>query len=402
MAVGSYRVLVRDSGFNRVGEISTFEKLEMALRFNAPGTWRLEMAKAAPIDAQGNWQTLAGPIAGTPDTDVATLLSQPGAGIIVERNGVVLMSGPVRKLERVWSETQDNLVAWGPDDMAVLADRIVLPVPGGSAPYSGSAYDVRTGIAETIIRQYVDVNAGPSARSDRAVPGLTLAVDGGHGTTITGRGRFQQLLELVRQLAYDGGDLGFRVVQSGTTRQFAVYQPTDRTATVVFSRELDNLSGVEYSLSSAEANYVTVGGGGTGTGRSVQEGQDSASVVRWGRIETFLDRRDTTVVGELNQAITDELAARAQRSELKLSPIDTDAIAFMTDYQLGDKVTVVVDGVALADLVRQVNIVLTATDSEQVAPVVGGSNLAKVVPTFFGGSSTQRSLDVRVSNLERV
>lgn len=343
-------------------------------------------------------------VVGTADTDAASLLSAKGAGIIVERNGVVLLSGPVRKLERRWSKDEDDLVAWGPDDTFVLTTRIALPVPSGP-PYSSSAYDVRTGVASTIIRQYVDVNAGPGAVVQRQVAGLALAADPGIGTTVTGRARFHWLIELAQSLAQTGGGLGFRVVQVGTTRQFQVYQPADKTATAIFSRDLDNLAGHEYSLAAAGANYVYAGGGGVGTARTIVEGQDSQSVVDWDRVETFLDRRDTTDPTELQQAITDELAARAQQADIRLSPVDTEGLAFGTDYGLGDKVTAVIDTVPLRDLIRQVNITLTAADGEVVEPAVGTAALAQVVPTFFASpvvAPRDARADRRLSNLERV
>lgn len=345
--IRSYRIFVRDSGRNRVAEISEYYSLTMTLRFNRVGGWILK----ANADAAG-----------------LSLLTF-GGGLVVTRNGTTILSGPLRRRVRVWDVKEDSLVASGPDDLIWITDRLALPVVTGP-PYTASAYDVRTAVAETAIKQYVDFNAGPSANSQRRVSGLTIQATAGTGASVTGRARFVNLLELIQELALAGGGLGFRVVPSGTNLEFQVYTPADKTATVFFSETFGNLESFDYDDLAPEMNYVIVAGGGEGTARVFEEMGDSASIIKYGRIEMFRDRRDTSDAAELRQTGNEELDDKAQHIHLKTKVLDTDAIAFGTDYNLGDRVTVMVDGVAFAETVREVKITLTPDKGEEIEPVI--------------------------------
>jgi hypothetical protein len=316
--MANYKVYVRDSNFNKVAEIEDYQSLQMITRFNAVGSWALDLPT---------------------DCDAARELIKPKSGIIVTRNGRTLFSGPATARKRSWDNSGDKLNVSGYDDMVWLKRSIAYPVING--PFTDNAYDVRTGAAETIMKQYVDANIGTTARQDRKVPGLLIAADTGIGSTVTGRARFDNLLDLLCSLALAGGDLGFRVIQSSTSLSFEVYQPADKTSTVIFSPLLGNLLNFEYTSEDPTANFVIVGGGGEGTARTLMERGDSSSVTEFGRIESFVDRRDTTDTAELNQAIDEELSQKAENTSLSISPIDSDNTAFGSDYSLGDKVSVV-------------------------------------------------------------
>ena len=109
----------------------------------------------------------------------------------------------------------------------------------------------------------------------------------------------------------------------------------------------------------------------------------------------FRDRRDTTDSAELEQTIDEELGERAASTEVRMQPVDTASIAFGTDYGLGDRVTVVVDGVPIQDLIREVRILLNE-GGETVTPVIADAAYrgASILPTV---SELRR----RLSSLER-
>lgn len=250
------------------------------------------------------------------------------------------------------------------------------------------------------MRQYVDANVGPSAKTDRQL--LTLAADPLVGGTVTGRARFVPLLELLQALALvSGNDLGFRVVQVGTDLQFQVYTPADKTGRDVFSKALGNLREVEYVIDATElATYVYAGGVGEGTARTFDEFPDPPAIVTWGRQERFLDAREAANATELRQAITAHLAERAERTELRLAPVDTDALAFLTDYALGDKVRVVFDGAVIDDVVREVTLKLTR-DGEEVLPAIGTPGIPVAAGLVRRAVNGLRTLRSRTSVLER-
>lgn len=371
-----WTLLVRDADRRRVAEVEDFTSLEIVLRFNRTGAWLLDMPAG---------------------TAAAGLLAVFGAGLIVVRDGVTVLSGPVTGIERTFAAGTNMLTVSGVDDSVWLYRRLALPTPAGP-PYP-QAYDVRTGTAEAVLRGYVSVNLAAGARPERQVPGLALGTNGDRGSQVTGRARFQTVADLLRPLAQVGGGLGYRIVQNGTGLIFDVYQPTDRRRTAVFSAELGNLAGYTYQAQAADGNFVVAAGGGEGAARLFAERGDSASIVRYGRIEVFKDQRQTTDPVELQQAIDEEIADRAEQVGLSLSPSDTEALAYGRDYGLGDQVTVLVDGVPVADVLREVKITL-GESGETVVPTVGtpeGPRPGQVLGLF----DRLRRLSARVSNVER-
>lgn len=373
----AYELFVRDAALGRVAQIDDFTRAIFVLRFNRPGSWRIE---------------------GIPASGDAAGYLVPGAGIVVRRDDEVLLSGPLEAPTRRWADDADHLHVEGPDDLIHLWDRIAHPDPA-AGNFASAAYDVRTGACETVLKGYVTANAGSGALTPRRVAGLTVAADTALGTSVTGRARLQVLGDLLAELAVAGGDLGFRVVQSDSSIEFQVYDPEDLTGSVIFSPELGNLASYTYDERAPDANYVYVGGGGEGTARTFLEGGDSASISEWGRRrERFVDQRQTTDTTELGQKRDEELAVAAERTTLELAPIDTESIAFGTDYGLGDLVSAVLDGVVVEYVIREVRIELTADGAETVTPILGTPQAAVPQLSIF---DRLRALGRRLTNVER-
>jgi hypothetical protein len=176
----------------------------------------------------------------------------------------------------------------------------------------------------------------------------------------------------MQEIALSGGDLGFYITPSGANYQFVVYKPVDRSATVRFSVDLGNLVGYSYEDKAPDLNVVYVGGGGEGTARKIEIRPDWTSVAEWGgRFEDFQDRRDTTVVAELQQEGTKTLAEGSAKSTLNIEPIDIDGQEYGIHYNLGDIVRVVVDEESITDVVRSVKISLTSAGPQRVIPAIG-------------------------------
>jgi ribose 1,5-bisphosphokinase PhnN len=403
-----YNLFIRDSNFNRIGEITDFKKLDLIPRFNAVGAFALDI----PANCQA-----------------ARELIKDKAGIIVKKDGITVFSGTVTGRKRSFDSSMDTMTLSGKDDIAFLANRLVYPVPSGA--FSSSDYDIRTGNAETIIKQYVDVNAGPSAPiTDRRV--LSLEVDNGKGSIVTGRARFHNLLEFLSSLALSGGGLGFRVIQVDNVLEFQVYQPSDKTRSAFFSPLLGNLSAFDYSNDNPEANMVIVGGSGEGKDRIITWKQDNSSIVKYGRIESFVDKRDTSDVTELNQSIDEELTSKAEKNTFNFTPIDTPQLAFGRDYGLGDKVSILITQPneiveqetlsyfislyqsgyediirirniqekleVIQDIVREVKISITP-EGDTISPVVGTSDSNN--NAILGIFDKMKKITKRVCNLER-
>lgn len=370
---------VRDSTLERVAEVDDYTSLEAVLRFRRLSAWALTLPA---------------------DTDAAQALLEPGAGLVIVRDGETILSGPRVKFERKWSAAGDLLQVSGVDDLVHVAGRLAHPDPavGIVAGATGQSHDVRTGALETVLRAYVNVNAGPGALAARQVPGIALeAVDAGQGSTVTGRARWQGLLEFLDGLAVVGGDLGFRVRDEGAgILRFEVYTPTDRSTSAIFAPEFGNLAGFTYSAGRPRVTHVVVGGGGVGISRTYTE-ETAAAAATWGRIEGFRDRRDTTDPVELEETATEFLAENGPVAGLSISPLDTDAVTYGVDYALGDRVTVRVAGVPISDVVREVTIVLDES-GETVKPQVAAPSTGAALSML----EEIRRLRSRVSTIERV
>lgn len=374
----AWKLYVRRSDRLRDAEIDDFVKFTAILRFNDVETWALDA-----------------PVAGA-----ASRMILEGGGIILKRDDDVVLSGPLQRSEARWNQDEDALTHYGSGDTEWLRRRLALPVPTGP-PYTAAEHDVRTGLAETIMKQYVDVNAGPGAQLRRQVPGLVVPATSGLGLTVTGRARFQNLLDLLRSLALAGGDLGFRVLQSDDTDaalSFQMYVPQDRSASVKFSRDLQNLAKSTLVQEAPTGNYVIVGGGGEGTDRTFAELGNYWSIIAFGLVETFVDRRDTSDLDELNQTIDETLADREQQFGLSVTPLDTLSMQFGRDYGLGDQVAVVIAGQVLVHVIREVHIEITS-EGTTVRPMIGTPGRASPgVPRMFRALST---LGRRIGGLER-
>lgn len=374
----SHQILVRDSGRNVLAAVE-YSNASFTLKFNQPGAWLVEGVPA--------------------DSDAAQFMLR-GCGVLVERDNAVFLSGPATRIRRYSKDAVDLVDLSGVTDLAFLAvDAHPSPADLNEAT---QAYDVRTGVAETIMKAYVNANVGSTAHSSRKVSGLTTSVDTLLGLSIQGRARFQPLLDLLTGLALAAGDLGFTVTQAAgsTALVFGVYRPVDLTNNVVFAVDLGTLASYDYELRAPTGNVVTVAGGGEGVARTFVKGGDSASISAWGRrIETFVDRRDTVDLTELGQSRDENLAEQAEQQTIEVIPVDTSAFAFVDNYNLGDTVTATVDGVDLELVVREAAITIVAGEAEIVAPRLA---TPAAIPAGFDLTTDRiRRQERRIRNLER-
>ena len=364
--MSDYQIYARNESLQRIAQIDDFAALSFTQQFNSPGYWEIIVPAGGTGASQLTWRN----------------------GIIIARDGTALMSGPVRSIEHRRGKTEDAYTISGPGDLVWLADRLAFPVPSGP-PYTAQARDKQTGAAETVIKYYVDYNAGPNARADRQVPGLTIEADATLGNSVVVGVRFGALLEVVQGIALVGGDLGVRIVASGSGAEFQVYAPTDKTSSVVFSEELGNIVDFQYREDASEHNYVIVGGQGVGVARTFFESGDSGSIVKYGRQELFLDRRDTNDSTELYDAIATALDEGKRRVDIRLTPLQTGGIAYLTDYELGDDVTMVIDGVQIQERIREITIRLSGGGGEEIRPVLQSAGVRQV--SFLGRLSSVES-----------
>ncbi|MBE3144662.1 MAG: hypothetical protein IMZ61_12190, partial [Planctomycetes bacterium] len=138
---------------------------------------------------------------------------------------------------------------------------------------------------------------------------------------------------------------------------------------------LGTLGDFVYEFSAPDMNYSIVGGLGDLTARAFAEKGDNQSILDWGLQEDFLDYNTTAVVAELLDRATDELTQRAGATKIDITSQSLPDREPITDYWLGDTVTVVID-----DAIFQVKAV-------EFEIILDGQGIQKVIPTFSNGNS---------------
>lgn len=342
------RIIIRNASDSPVGELDVFTKFTGKAEFNKPGAFTITTDLSNPKK---------------------DLLLTPGAGISLVRNGSVIFSGPIWRIAKSWKEGQskEELVVSGITDTGLLATRVVIPQPATTAPpYNVDSHHVETGAGSTVIWTYINEHLGPGARSGRAFGGVTMASDPATGTIITGKGRYDNLLEFVQELAIRAGNYGVEIVDKVVT----VYAPSDKTSTIVLSRDLGNLLSYKFSFRFPEANYIFLAGQGELTAREIVERQDSTSRSSFGTYEFFKDQRNestTANIQSIGDALLEELATQYS---ITVEPTEESGIKFQDDYKLGDKIQARIDGETFEHLIREVNIDITR-ERTSIKPVLG-------------------------------
>lgn len=319
----------------------------------------------------------------------------PGSGIVAVRDGVVVMSGPMLWPVFDWSGDGYVLDVSGSSDDLALWGRLCYPAAPSIDLNAAYSDDRGPDPAETVMKGYVDVNAGPGADPLRQWSGLVIAPDLGIGADVSFSARLDTLGDVLVELALAGGGLGFSVRQEagGTDLVFDVWEPDDATGTARFSTDLQNLSDYRYGRKAASVNNVVVGGQGEGTLRTFIVLDNPVSSLDWNmRLEGFRDQRQTAIVSELVQAGQEELDTKGDQVSLDLTPVETEAVRFGVEYNVGSRVTVLIDGEPIQDTVRSVELGLGA-GGETIRPMVGTPGAVEA------GTSEQRAIDVLLDRM---
>lgn len=380
--VDDVTVLITDSGGTVVtNPVTTYTSTTLQLKFNEVGSGEL----LAPAD---DWLVEA--------------VTTPGNQVAVIRQGGVFGGGPIEK---------PGAIEWGPEGgvgnvrvnfathEAHLARRLTYPDPTLVSTDAAQplAYVATATNAEVVLRNLVNLNAGPGALAARQVPDLILGSLASVGTNVDVSTRFETLTEVLRTVAVAGGGLGWRIVQVGGSLEFQVYAPADRSGDVRFSRSLGNLRALSTDPEAPTATVAIVGGDGTGDARTIVERTNSTAVTLWGRTEIWVNQGGTGAVsGELDQAGDVALVEGDEVTGVQAAAVDTQWARYGVDYFLGDLVGVeLVPGAAVSDLVTAVTLTATPDRGAEISPTIGtertGSNQARQL----------RDLVKRVGRLER-
>lgn len=389
MLVSDITIEVRSLALGRLGQIDMrlVSDMKIIKRFNNVGSWELSLPA---------------------EDGMARELAQKGRGLTVEGPMFTLMSGRVLSwtLEQTTTDSLGNLKFIGVDDMVHLADGLAWPQPSNpDVETQNVGHDIRTGVAETVIKGYVSANIGPTAPSSRRIPELVIAADQERGNVVTGRARFDPLGVLLSQLGAPGvGNLGFDIMQVDDQLIFDVFEPEDKSALVRMDIANDTLDNVTYGVSAPSVTRAIVAGQGEMEDRRIIQVTDSEAgdaESEWGRkIEQFLDRRDveqgddTELVQTGAEAIT--TGGRTMYA-LSVKPSDDQTMVYGVDWYLGDIVSVIVDGDELAAVVTEAIIMIGAngvTVGATVGDAVGFDFESRMI-------AAQKDQETRLAFLEK-
>lgn len=240
-------------------------------------------------------------------------------------------------------------------------------------PDAGQENSVKSGVAETAMKAFVNEQAISPVDSNRIITGLTNEVDSGAGANAEYSARYTNLFTVVERLAQQG-EVDFGIVKGATigTFLFRVKElwGTDRrignadgNAPTLFDVTLNNMSIPIFTLNgNDEINYVYVGGQGQGAARTIQEDSDAAAILvsPWNRYEDFVDAR--------NEANPDGLTTRGQaqlddhtvRSDLNFNLEETDGTRWLRDWALGDLVSARYGNTMFEKKIIKVSVVVSA------------------------------------------
>lgn len=384
MKISDLTVEVRDKTLARVGQFTEFDLVDFraVMRNNNVGSWSVRL----PV---GNL--------------IAEYLRQPGSGIIVSTAQGTMFSGPTTSVvtEQSVDDTKGTYVISGVDDSVILKERLAYPTPS-TADVSAQtiAYDIRTGVAETVMKQYVDANL-VSAPAVRKVTGLTIQPTANLGASVRASARFDTLQELLRGLA-DVSGLSYAIEQVGSVLQFQVWQPVDRSSYIRLDLDNGQLTKTQYSYIQPKVTRTIVGGQGEAELRTFIERTSSDSLTAettWNRrIEVFKDQRNTNNLTELQLAGDEILSVDGKtKVSVDIEPTDDSTMRFGVDWNLGDRVGVVVGNTTLTAVVTEVAL-LVKKDGVRLAATVG-EPAALDFETQLVAKTTDQAL--RLSQLER-
>lgn len=384
MQISDLTVEVRDVNLQRIGQILPADLVGFTaiLRYNNVGSWTIKLPNGHPM---------------------GDLLRQSGYGLLVTSPIGVLISGATTtsKLEQTVDDSVGTWTIEGNDDSRILIERLAYPTPSSDSMAAQiDKQDIRTGVAEKVIKEYVDANlvTGPASRK---VANLNIENNLGRGSAVVGTARFETLQELLYPLAATGG-IGYQIVQVDDTLEFQVYVPLDRSATIRMDLDNGKITRAEYAITAPKTTRVIVAGTGEGENRVLYEATTAESLVsesEWGRrIESFQDSRGSGDITELQQTGQEVLVENGKTiTNTSVTPSDDQNMRFGIDWGLGDKVTVVIGNGQATAVVTEVGISV-AEDGVRIGATVGTPTALDFETKLI---SNQQNQETRISNLER-
>lgn len=268
------------------------------------------------------------------------------AGVRIVDAGRVVYAGSTRPLPdtdiggiTVVGVGDDAVVTLaGPDyGWSAIGSRRAYPDPTVEPPWPVS-HDERTGVASTVVVEYLRRNLGPDALLDRRWPNVAIQ-DGLVGPVSTWSARLQRLDRLVARICLDAGIICRPTLELDGTLAITVTARSDLSARVVLSDQTDLVEIVDRTVPSS-ASWVLTGGRGEAELRTFAVAATTAS--GRDRVEHYLDRSSLALVDEVAGASATGLSLAAQTRAIRATLAGEAAtqLTFREHYDVGDYIAV--------------------------------------------------------------
>ncbi len=354
----------------------------------------------------GSW-TISGPNV----VGLHTLVQQDGSWLRAERDGQLLMAGPIGSFEYTDDDNGEVITVSGYSEDVILADNIVYPgqmqnTPNGKVKFPDHKYLTFVGPAEAALYFYANAAVNDGNKYIGGLPPLYMGTSLDRGPTVYGKARLESALTMLidingQSAAQTGESFGWRV-EDGT---FTVHPNQDKRDTIVLSKESGSLANYRLSYTLPTTTHVLIGANGDNTDRTYwRAGNDAQALLDQRRIETFIDGSSIVPDGleDADPAAAEEpfyLAAQAAKElndrgglpSISMTPIDLPNRTFGVDYDLGD----IVNANGYVAILGEVAIAYDG-NGERVTPTAG----APALSPFGALARPYQALNQRVSKLE--
>lgn len=342
MTLPAYQVDVIDVRSGQVVAIydsTTFYSLRYSRKLNDIGVFVLEFPYTTAYDTAFNW-----------DNFVEIRRTHPVTGLS-ELEDTYL----VRSKHRYRQDNDERLVIGGMTLAHLLARRIINPADD---PSSLDGYSIKSGPADTVMRDYIREQAADLAPIARQFPGMTVPAVLGIGGTINKSYRYDNLFNALKEMSLASGiDFTVRRASYYYTEVILGVIGTDKTRTTNEIQRLPwlgldpkrgNIANPSLNIDRAdEKNYVYVLGQGQGEQRIVVESSTAdTALTPFNRIEFVKDQRniDKSDSAGLQSSAAEQLSDHQVKNDFTFDIVNTSQGGiYHEDWELGDTGTVIWD-----------------------------------------------------------
>ena len=389
--------------------VEQWTEFHVDLKWCDQSTWQLKLPTTAFFDAfhlGGQY----GP--------ASTLIKN---GIACFRNQEVLpfIAGPITSATRDWNGADDFTTLNGMSDNYWLTGRAGIPLYNANPPSTGdwiAGYPEYSGYlntpAESVMKNFLYYWIGPGQPTAwRQLPFFTTT--GTHtpqlGANLNYWLRWESMYDMCKKACQQSqADLSFQIIDTGYSPPFnlwfQVYPIVDVTSSALFGTDLGTVRSFSFTENRPQANVVYGAGpdfdpstlkisqeigyrlywAKTDGGSVIKYGDTAGNAPQAGRIEEFFDCGSITtqtptkaqIIAAMSGATDAELKKQAYSAtvEINLEPNDMADFGQVEtgsgDFRLGCKVSVQLEDLVLADVIREIKADFTPDKGEVITPIV--------------------------------